>query len=419
MRFFIVLLLACVVGVSTFAQPPQESTLSTSLRAHLDDLEVVTARLRGLAFLRPVTVLFPTSEDVRVKLGGIMDEQLTPERVADAMAFYTAFDLLAPDLDLRAVFDAFYAAQVGGFYEPATQEMNVLLLSGGELGDTLPFLERVIAVHEYTHALQDQHFDLATYLGELEDAGNDDWVLARAALVEGDATYIMNLYTQEEVNRDPIGTLLATLSGTLSSTDIPAGTPNILAQELLFPYLQGQEFVMALVREGGLERVNEAFSTPPTSTMHILHPQKYLQGQEPVDVALADISGAHAGWQLAKAGVMGEFYLREYLKTQASLLATSAAAGWAGDGYQVYTHADGGQAWRLAIVWDNPQEADEFVRAWQFFAEQRWGVVVDMSDRTPQCYEQAVASQCFLFGETQTVLTLAPERAFAQALLGE
>lgn len=417
MRVIASLLLVYLLSWTVQSQAPAEAVISDALRVQLDSLETTTARLRELPFLHPVTVIFPSTETVRAKLGGMLDAQLTPERVADAMAFYVAFDLMQPDVDLRAVFDALYQQQVGGFYELESKEMNVLLLSGGTLGDALPLLERIIAVHEYVHALQDQHFDLTAYLNMLENAENDDLVLAHVALVEGDATYIMNRYAEEEITRNPLGALLSTLSGALASGDIPPGTPPILAQELLFPYLQGEEFVRALLRDGGMARLNAAFANPPTSTMHIIHPQKYLSGQAPVTVALSDLSGR--GWTLNKTGVLGEFYLREYLKTQAVPAANRAAAGWAGDAYQLYSRDDGATAWRLALVWENASEAAEFAQAWQHFAQARWGVSVDASDPAPQCFERVDTPHlCFVgLGSSDTVLAVAPDLAFAQALL--
>ena len=54
--------------------------------------------------------------------------------------------------------------------------------------------------HELCHGLQDQYFNLDKYIlsqsgGEL----NDDEVLARQAVVEGGATYIMTLWSMQKM----------------------------------------------------------------------------------------------------------------------------------------------------------------------------------------------------------------------------
>ena len=73
-----------------------------------------------------------------------------------------------------------------GFYDPDTQEMNTLLLSGDELGDELPPIERITYAHEYTHALQDQHFGLNDYLDAIVE--EPDATLAAMSLVEAPGT---------------------------------------------------------------------------------------------------------------------------------------------------------------------------------------------------------------------------------------
>ena len=49
--------------------------------------------------------------------------------------------------------------------------------------------QTTIAVHELTHALQDQYFDLQKFVDAKTE--NSDLLLAHSALVEGDATAVM------------------------------------------------------------------------------------------------------------------------------------------------------------------------------------------------------------------------------------
>src|SRR6185295_18065417 len=62
-------------------------------------------------------------------------------------------------------------------------------------------MEDTIIVHELTHALQDQHFDLQKFQisDPLSDAGS-----ARSALIEGDATLTMyNFFSGFELEKMP------------------------------------------------------------------------------------------------------------------------------------------------------------------------------------------------------------------------
>ena len=56
--------------------------------------------------------------------------------------------------------------------------------------------QRLLFAHELYHGLQDQHFDLKRYLLErwLEPGANSDEVLARQAVVEGEASYVDTIY---------------------------------------------------------------------------------------------------------------------------------------------------------------------------------------------------------------------------------
>ncbi|MGV2433648.1 MAG UNVERIFIED_CONTAM: hypothetical protein LVT10_01045 [Anaerolineae bacterium] len=56
----------------------------------------------------------------------------------EAMGFYVALDLLAPNTDLLEVYLALLTDQVGGYYDSTEKTMNTLLISGGELGMHYP-----------------------------------------------------------------------------------------------------------------------------------------------------------------------------------------------------------------------------------------------------------------------------------------
>jgi hypothetical protein len=192
-----------------------------------------------------------------------------------------------------------------------------------------------------------------------------DRALAIQSLVEGDATQIMTDYLMALTEEDPIGMLseLETLTGIAATQEIPAGTPDILTQELTFPYLQGQAFVQALVTEGGYEAVDAAFLNPPVSSEQIIHPDKYLAGEQPIAVTLTDRSAVLGdGWTLAYDRTAGEYFLRNWLRPGLSALTMPiAASGWGGDRYNLYTHSDGQIALVWHIVFDTPTDEEQFV----------------------------------------------------------
>lgn len=368
-----------LLGISVQAQEEGSQEDSARLLEQIDNLEQVTIAIRGLEERSPVSLSFPSREDVVAYIDSAFRESVTDEELAELDAFYKAFGFVPADYNLLEELIALYSQQVAGYYDTDTKEMNVILTSGQTPAQMLPILEQITYVHEYVHALQDQHFDLAAYTEALESEENSDLVLAKAALVEGDASAVMNEYTALAAQENPLGTLLGVALGGLRSGNLtlPPGIPDVIANELIFPYVQGEVFVRALYSAGGWDLVNAAYTNPPQSTEHVLYPQTYLDGDVPQTVTL-DGADAPADWTLVDQGVFGVFYLQQWLQSGgnvegAELSAVDAAAGWGGDAYHVYRSADGSLAWALRIAWDRPDDAANFVSFLQSQAEQRTG----------------------------------------------
>ncbi|MGB1288011.1 MAG: hypothetical protein ACPG7F_15850 [Aggregatilineales bacterium] len=404
-------LILFVLSISTIAQ---DDGISPELEIHLDGLEAQTEALRGLDELENVTRLFPTRDDLLIYLDGVFETELTQGIIDEEMAFYAAFDFIDPALDLRATLLDLYGQQIAGYYDTDTEEMNTILLTGEQPGDALPLLERITYVHEFVHALQDQHFGLDALL-ESTDTVNADRTLAIISLVEGDASFVMNAYTVREAEANPLGSMLSLLAGGLQSGNLamPPGIPAIIEAELLFPYLTGEQFVNAIYVDGGWDAVNALYDNPPQSSEHILHPETFLAGEMPLEVSLSVTLPDN--WTLLREDVMGEFYLREYLATQLSTpIATAAATGWAGSAYQVYENENDDMAWILSLALDSEADTVEFVDAYTEF----------MSLRLPDAAMNdncAVSTEtlCMQVNNTSVLIAYAPDETLARTLLEE
>ena len=83
------------------------------------------------------------------------------------------------------------------------------------------------------------------------------------------------------------------------------------------------------------DAVNDVYSNLPQSTEQIIHPEKYLEQDEPQDVTLPDLETALGGtWSQLDTDVFGELYMRLYLEAFINTdQATIAAEGWDGDRY--------------------------------------------------------------------------------------
>lgn len=424
----VLILVALALTLATSALSAQEQTTDTppafvpseSLLAQIERLEAYTIEQRGLELTFEIERLFPTRAEVIAFIEQSIADPDTLEALALSLQFYRAFDLIEEDIDLVQIVVDLLGDQVAGLYDPETRRMKTITLTGEQPGERLLLLEQIVYVHEFTHALQDANFGLESLLDEDAAIENPDRALAITALIEGDATAMMNDFTLMALQDNPLAAI--GLLGQAAVSGIPEGIPQILIDELTMPYIQGEVFVRALIAEGGWERVNAAYlpENLPQSTEQILHPEKYLAGELPIEVSLADdgtaaLATLGEGWALLYDRPLGEFYLREYLKTQLpTAQAIRAARGWGGDRYQLFFNEDeNARAWVMRIVWDTPADSDDFVAAYLTFGETRFGT-------TPEgdCWSGDVDALCFVREDADAVvISYAPRLDQAQALL--
>ena len=144
-------------------------------------------RHRKLTFDHPVPVKFLAGKAF-VKAYQGDDPKVSKHDRADAERYagqLRALGLIEGPVDLIQSQRDLGAADVVGFYD---QHEHALFVRGEDLDDTDV---RVTLVHELTHALQDQKFDLDALDRQAETSGES---FAETALVEGDATSVENEY---------------------------------------------------------------------------------------------------------------------------------------------------------------------------------------------------------------------------------
>ncbi len=325
-------------------------------------LAEIRAAVEGIRGLRPEGDVAPVIIDeatLRTNLEAEFDAENSPEAIAIAEDMYRALGLLAPGVSLRDANLDLLTGQVAGYYSPERDELFVVSRSGG-VGP----VEWATYAHEYTHQLQDQHFDLGSLGLDVSDEG--DRVLATASLVEGDATAVQSAWMQTALTPEELGEIFQ------ASLD-PAGldalrrAPAILRETSLFPYREGLAFVSALLASGGFAAVDAAYADPPTSTEQLMHPEKYAAAEAPIVVAvpggLADALGN--GWTEAGRDTLGEAILGIWLREGGldATAARAAAAGWGGDRAVMLRGPDGALALALVTEWDSSAAAGEFATA--------------------------------------------------------
>ncbi|MGH2462102.1 MAG: hypothetical protein ACRDFZ_00575 [Candidatus Limnocylindria bacterium] len=364
------------------AASPNLADVLSALEADIEDLRDLPAADIGPAE-------FVSREEVERRLADQFAEDYPLDEVAADNALLRGLGLLTADQDVAALQLQLLSGQVLGYYDDVTESMVIV----SDVGLTPEAL--VTYAHEYTHALQDAAFGIASM--ELDAVGDDDGTFARLGLVEGDATTSMVLWAIENLTTEDLLEI--------SQTPLPdtTGIPEWMIRELEFPYVAGTDFVSQLYARGGFAAVDEAWADPPDSTEQVLHITAYLENELPVAIPEIDPDIHALGVDVAQDTTFGEAMVAIWLAHLgvAQADADTAAAGWGGDRITALVSPSGEVAVILRVAWDAPVDADQFVEA----------------------YEDALAALP-LFGhierisDTEIVVTQASTEALLQTLTG-
>lgn len=349
------------------AEPEPPTAIPDPFAAERAAIEANIEAIRALEPKEEVAPVTLTQDALRQRLEDDLLQDYGPELAAKDAIAMSAFDFMPADFDLHNFILDLLTEQIAGYYDPETDEFVII---GND--EEFDILEQVAYAHEYVHALQDQHYNL-------ELLGDDDLeseaAFAVQALAEGEATFVQTQFMLG--GYFDAGQLLELVEKSLSvDTAILDSAPPVIASELQFPYLTGLEFIQALYAQGGYDAVDAAWSNLPQSTEHILHPQRYLNGDAPQLVSVAPLTDTlGAGWEMVDEDTLGEFYLREYLLQQLDGDAVDqAATGWGGDRYIVYwNESEQALVMVLKQTWDTPADAEEFSRLYPQYPEGLYG----------------------------------------------
>jgi hypothetical protein len=388
-RLFALLALLLVAPVPGSAQkPPSEdpaelvNTLLSGLlgfgEASEDELSAEVAEAGGVPFKTPVRLEYMGKDELKRYVADLFEAEYP---IADAEAdrrTLTAFDLLAPGTDLRAIRARVLEENVVGFYDERPDRRRLYVVSADH---RLTPMNQIVLSHELRHALQDQYMGVHDLLDE-GVSDYDDRRMALLSLLEGDATFVMERFL---LRRLPEGGLGLTENGSffglgaMAAASLPDAPP-VVRDQLVLPYFAGRDFVEAAFKRGGWEAVKAAWARPPASTEQVLHPGKY-EGGEPPRLVVPPAGPARA--RVLRDGVLGEALLRTWLGEGNE----AAAAGWGGDAFRAMD-VSGRTLLLWRSEWDAPQEAVEFLAAarrrlsalgapasregWQVFVRGEW-----------------------------------------------
>jgi len=374
----------CAVAAASSARSAAESAppgipdgITPELaREVVEEIRAEVAELRGLEFKFDVAVEVVNDDEAREHMLRRLETFDVADDVALTGEVFKLLGLIEPRMDVMETLLAALREQAGGFYDPRRKVFYLL--------DDMPSaLVRVLAAHELTHALEDQHFDLD---GRLEEVlGDDDRLFARSAVHEGSATLLMTVFSARALlagRMDP--EQQKAFAEEFSNEPAIEALPDVLMRQMLGPYVLGMTFLSrgnlaAPILAGfPVADVNRAFEAGPQSSEQILHPRKYWDPASrdlPRTVRLDGV-GELLGrkWVRRGEGVLGELMLGPLVggattTDPAALMLDGGAAwtnpaaeGWGGDRWELWTRGRK-RVLLLSTVWDTEADAEEFAAA--------------------------------------------------------
>lgn len=395
--------------------PPHPSRWDARVQDYVDFVE----DNRGLAFEHPVYVDFLPAEEFKQQVtadrADLSDDDL--REIEQATGMFRALGLFEGDVDFFDQYNDLQGKGIVGFYSYDDERLRI---RGTKL---TPAVESTL-VHELTHALQDQNFDLGARYEELAEADDDNSTAARSgfdALVEGDARRIETVWREalsdkqrQALDRDQSEGVAGFEA---ASKDIPA----VLKTMLAAPYELGAALLAVAVQQGGDRAVDDLFRSPPTTEEQQLDPwtlladhQGYLTVPEPEladgETSFDDGAFGSLGWLLV---------LSERLPLEQAL---TAVDGWGGDSYTAFER-DGVSCVRIHYRGDTPDDLRQMKTALQAWVAElpegparvsRDGITVVFESCDPGKDAAKVAT-----GKSMDALTLALSRTYLSTSLVE
>ena len=309
------------------------------------------SEVRELEFLEDVEVIRMTRAEFRAQADASAGE-IDDADLRDLAETYGRLGFFALDLDLRPILAGASSDYVGATYSARNKLITLIEDTPGEA-------PAATQVHEYVHALQDQHFDLIEF-----DGSTSDEFLARRAVVEGDATLAEARFrAQDEYNGELDGwdwpqllvswhewrlELLASSPYPVLFVDYPSfvypyglglTARNLLGSNLAAPRPAPHEW--ALEDELFTER-------PPATVQQVMSPDLERDPGEPIglDAVPSEVEGR---LEAINWDTLGEWYIYLLFYPMFGDLALELTAAWEGDRVLFLSDPERGGA--VATVW--------------------------------------------------------------------
>jgi hypothetical protein len=388
--------------------PTPPPTLDVQQQTQFQAIEQSISDLRGLTVADQPTRYIVPSDRVEPILTNILNTGGLLSALPDRARVLSALGLIDPAYDLQRYTLNLHLDPTGSFYSPWTREMVVT-------ENQVAGLQRQAYALEAARSLLDGAFGFdnsEVYPGCLL---NTQGCQAIFALISGDANVAAQQWLRQSATAQDRSQVQATRPPDLALPDELA--PLFVIRDANFAREAGTAFVQALYQRGGWARVNQAYDEFPRSTEQILHPEKYLADERPIELAavpLTDTLGSD--WRLIADDVLGEWYTDLLLGANAddqlripAEAARSAARGWGGDRLAAYNNVKTNETLlTVGWAWDSVADAREFKLALSAYLDLRFnGARTTLADG--DCWQSAQEAACVYTRDRNALWLLASQ----------
>ncbi|MFH1228340.1 MAG: hypothetical protein V1701_10635 [Planctomycetota bacterium] len=367
----------------------------SNIKSYQKEIETIRCK----QFKSDVLTRVQSMKDFRSFVKNELDNEMPPEKIQKIQMSLIKLGLLPENYDLRKGYENLLLTQAGAYYDPLTKTIYLL-----KIDSFTPEQLKENLIHELCHALQDQFFDLTNI--NKKASSSDDSATAVRFLYEGEATYVMTLYSlrpilgeqmQSGINNPFISQIFSRMKfmtrdmllnqaeaqmSYLSDKypEIKAAfkgleeAPSYLFWYLHAPYVHGLSSISDIISynitnqkpdfQGGWQNIDLAYQNPPVSTEQIIHPRKLLiERDDPTPVNEPNLPPQ---WEIIFSDTLGEFGFWTLFSTFELPSFREASDGWDGDKYFLIKNTKSNlYGLCLSTVWDSSNDAIESFKAYQ------------------------------------------------------
>jgi hypothetical protein len=357
-------------GCCAPASAPHKKGADDPVFSQIDSIVKILSGITGMEEKRPVPYARMSKRQLHQFLSKRIKKTLRPEEIrADELAL-KMFGLVPAGFDLKKSTLDLLTEQAAAFYD--YDDKKLFLLEDSSISAELTTL-----AHELSHALADQHFNLEKFMQE--NSLNDDENLARTAVVEGEASWLMIAYSLKQSGQpmEPTPGMLKTLvdssEGATGDYPVLKQSPLYVQQSLLFPYADGTAFFDAVYKKEGAKAFVSVFKDPPADSSQIIHPDRYFAHEKATRPELPKLPRQPNEYEISE-GSMGEFdhrmLLQQYLDGKE---ARSLAPHLRGGAFRIIGAGKPRRPILLyASEWDSETNAETFFRDYQKVLSSKW-----------------------------------------------